>query len=87
MVGCFSQGCCNQNQFVSDELAAFTLKVVFQDPSNGFEEVEGKTGETRPLELSDIDRLTETCVARLINDSGPIMETIRMQVKISRIIA
>ena len=61
--------------------------MVFQDPSNGFEEVEGKTGETRPLELSDIDRLTETCVARLINDSGPIMETIRMQVKISRIVA
>ena len=64
-------------------MAAFTLKVAFQDPANGFDDSGGQ-GESKPLDLDDIDRLTETCVSMLISDSGPLMETVRMQVRMSR---
>ena len=64
---------------MSDELAAFTLKVVFQDPSNGYDDNGGREVNNH-LNLDDIDRLTESCVSMLVSDSGPLMETVRMQV-------
>ena len=47
--------------------------MVSQDPKLGFD-------TDLPLELEEIERLTEVCVSRLVSDNGPLMETIRMQV-------
>ena len=68
-----TQECFRRDNYVSDELATFTLKLVYQDPKNGFE-------EGQPLEKEGIDRLTNLCVEKIIDDRGPLMETVRMQV-------
>ena len=62
-----------KDDYVSDELATFTLKLVYQDPKNGYE-------EGQPLDKLGIDRLTELCLQRILEDHGPLMETVRMQV-------
>ena len=62
-----------RDNYVSDELATFTLKLVYQDPKNGYE-------EGQPLEKLGIERLTELCLQRILEDHGPLMETVRMQV-------
>ena len=58
---------------MSDELATFTLKLVYQDPRNGFE-------EGQPLDKEGIEHLTSLCVDKILDDNGPLMETVRMQV-------
>ncbi|XP_040577023.2 cilia- and flagella-associated protein 206 [Lepeophtheirus salmonis] len=57
---------------VSEILAAFTLKLAFQDPVTGYKENE-------PLSESDVDELVENCIQRILFDFSPSMETIRMQ--------
>ena len=59
---------------VSEELATFTLKLVYQDPKNGFE-------EGQPLDKEGIEHLTQLCIDKILDDRGPLMETVRMQVR------
>ena len=68
-----TQECMRRDNYVSDELATFTLKLVYQDPKNGYE-------EGQPLDKLGIDRLTELCLQKILEDHGPLMETVRMQV-------
>ena len=71
----FKQECYRRDNFVSDDLATFTLKLVYQDPKNGFE-------EGQPLDKDGVNRLTNLCVDKIIDDRGPLMETVRMQVNL-----
>ena len=48
---------------------------MYQDPKNGYE-------EGQPLDKDGVDRLTSLCVDKIIDDRGPLMETVRMQVNI-----
>ena len=68
-----SQECVRKENVVSHELATFTLKLVYQDPKNGFE-------EDQPLDKDSIEKLTKLCVDKILEDHGPLMETVRMQV-------
>ena len=74
----FRQECFRRDNYVSDELATFTLKLVYQDPKNGFE-------EGQPLDKEGVDRLTHLCVNKIIDDRGPLMETVRMQVMLPNV--
>ena len=49
------------------------MKLVYQDPKNGFE-------EGQPLDKEGIEHLTKLCVDKILEDRGPLMETVRMQV-------
>ena len=46
---------------------------MYQDPKNGFE-------EGQPLDKEGIERLTKLCIDKILEDRGPLMETVRMQV-------
>ena len=59
---------------VTEHLAGFFLKCVYQNPDNGF------CGD-RPLDKDDVRRLVGTCTDRLLHDKGTLTETIRMQVR------
>ena len=45
---------------------------VFQDPKYGYD-------EASPLCREDVHRLIALCVQKLLQDHGPVMETVRMQ--------
>ena len=47
---------------------------MYQDPKNGFE-------EGQPLDKEGIDHLTKLCIDKILDDRGPLMETVRMQVR------
>ena len=49
---------------------------MYQDPKNGYE-------EGQPLDKDGVNRLTNLCVDKIIDDRGPLMETVRMQVNLS----
>lgn len=77
---CFKleQECARRETFVSHELATFTLKLVYQEPTNGFD-------EGQPLHKDAIEHLTKLCIDKLLEDRGPMMETVRMQVNVKHI--
>ena len=68
------QECIRSGHPVEDELVCFTMKYVYQNPSNGFR-------QGAPLNRHDVRRLVETCVDTLMHDNGPVLSTMRMQVR------
>ncbi|XP_012919208.1 cilia- and flagella-associated protein 206 isoform X2 [Mustela putorius furo] len=67
------QECAGHGEIVSETLAAFVVKAVVLDPSNGF-------NMDRPLVKSDVQKLVKLCVSRLLDSKNPSLDTIKMQV-------
>ncbi len=58
---------------MSPELAAITMKYVYQNPKFGFD-----PGE--PLDSDEVRRLINVARDAIVQDRDPVMETLRMQV-------
>jgi hypothetical protein len=71
------QECGRRGEKIDEDLVCFTLKLVFQDPKFGYD-------ESSPLGREDVQRLIALCVQKLLQDHGPVMETVRMQVSQTR---
>ncbi len=69
------QECLRSGHSVSEELVCFTMRHIFQNPKNGFK-------KDFPLERHDVKKLMAFCVESLMHDQGPVMETMRMQVRV-----
>ncbi|XP_060472108.2 cilia- and flagella-associated protein 206 isoform X3 [Panthera onca] len=67
------QECAAHGETVSETLAAFMVKAVVLDPSNGF-------NMDRTLMKSDVQKLVKLCVSRLLDSKNPSLDTIKMQV-------
>ncbi|KAM4816689.1 cilia- and flagella-associated protein 206 [Urocitellus parryii] len=67
------QECAAHGEIVSETLVAFMVKAVVLDPSNGF-------NMDRTLMKSDVQKLVKLCVARLLDNKNPSLDTIKMQV-------
>uniref|UniRef100_A0A8C0N8A2 Cilia- and flagella-associated protein 206 n=1 Tax=Canis lupus familiaris TaxID=9615 RepID=A0A8C0N8A2_CANLF len=67
------QECAGHGEIVSETLAAFMVKAVVLDPSNGF-------NMDRTLMKSDVQKLVKVCVCRLLDSKNPSLDTIKMQV-------
>uniref|UniRef100_A0A4W4GKE4 Cilia- and flagella-associated protein 206 n=1 Tax=Electrophorus electricus TaxID=8005 RepID=A0A4W4GKE4_ELEEL len=68
-----AQQCASKGQSVSETLAAFMVKCVVLDPRNHF-------NVDRTLTKQDIQKLIELCVDRLLDQSSPALDTIKMQI-------
>ncbi|KAM5257116.1 cilia- and flagella-associated protein 206 [Ctenodactylus gundi] len=67
------QECATHGEKVSETLVAFMVKAVVLDPSNGF-------NIDSTLMKSDVQKLIKLCVARLLDNKNPSLDTIKMQV-------
>ncbi|KAG9347408.1 hypothetical protein JZ751_004975, partial [Albula glossodonta] len=65
--------CAGKGQTVSETLVAFMVKAVVLDPRNQF-------NVDRALTDNDVRNLIELCVARLLDEESPALDTIKMQV-------
>ena len=69
----YFQICESRGKPISKDLAALTIKYVYQNPRYGFDANEA-------LDVEEVQRLVSICKDRLLHDHGPVMETLRMQV-------
>ncbi|XP_055455391.1 cilia- and flagella-associated protein 206 [Psammomys obesus] len=67
------QECAAHGEIASETVVAFMVKAVVLDPSNGF-------NMDRTLMKSDVQKLVKLCVARLLDNKNPSLDTIKMQV-------
>nr|XP_044994570.1 cilia- and flagella-associated protein 206 isoform X2 [Jaculus jaculus] len=67
------QECAAHGEIVSETLVAFMVKAVVLDPRNGF-------NMDRTLMKSDVQKLVKLCLARLLDNKNPSLDTIKMQV-------
>ncbi|KAM9383038.1 cilia- and flagella-associated protein 206 [Phaethornis superciliosus] len=67
------QECTAQGQTVSETLVAFMVKAIVLDPRNDF-------NVDQILTKTDVQNLTQICVARLLDTTNPSLSTIKMQV-------
>ncbi|XP_032750535.1 cilia- and flagella-associated protein 206 [Rattus rattus] len=67
------QECAAHGEITSETVVAFMVKAVVLDPSNGF-------NMDRTLIKSDVQKLVKLCVARLLDNKNPSLDTIKMQV-------
>nr|AAH94963.1 Zgc:109719 protein [Danio rerio] len=68
-----SQTCLSRGQTLSETLIAFMVKAVVLDPTNHF-------NVDRTLTKQDVQKLIELCVDRLMDQTSPTLQTIKMQV-------
>ncbi|XP_059369367.1 cilia- and flagella-associated protein 206 isoform X1 [Carassius carassius] len=68
-----AQTCLSRGQTLSETLIAFMVKAVVLDPRNHF------NGD-RTLTKQDVQKLIELCVDRLMDQTSPTLNTIKMQV-------
>ena len=69
----FPQICESRGKTIPKDLAAVTIKHVYQNPRYGFDANEA-------LDVDEVQRLVSICKDRIVHDHGPVMETLRMQV-------
>eukprot|EP00073_Rattus_norvegicus_P046875 XP_017449023.1 PREDICTED: UPF0704 protein C6orf165 homolog isoform X4 [Rattus norvegicus] len=67
------QECAAHGEITSETVVAFMVKAVVLDPSNGF-------NMDRTLVKTDVQKLVKLCVARLLDNKNPSLDTIKMQV-------
>ncbi|XP_076780103.1 cilia- and flagella-associated protein 206 [Arvicanthis niloticus] len=67
------QECATHGEITSETVVAFMVKAVVLDPSNGF-------NMDRTLIKTDVQKLVKLCVARLLDNKNPSLDTIKMQV-------
>ncbi|XP_028637053.1 cilia- and flagella-associated protein 206 [Grammomys surdaster] len=67
------QECATHGEITSETVVAFMVKAVVLDPSNGF-------NMDRTLLKTDVQKLVKLCVARLLDNKNPSLDTIKMQV-------
>ncbi|KAL1254744.1 hypothetical protein QQF64_016973 [Cirrhinus molitorella] len=68
-----AQTCLSRGQTLSETLIAFMVKAVVLDPRNHF-------NVDRTLTKQDVQKLIELCVDRLMDQTSPTLNTIKMQV-------
>uniref|UniRef100_A0A8C2BB55 Cilia- and flagella-associated protein 206 n=1 Tax=Cyprinus carpio TaxID=7962 RepID=A0A8C2BB55_CYPCA len=68
-----AQTCLSRGQSLSETLIAFMVKAVVLDPRNQF-------NVDRTLTKQDVQKLIELCVDRLMDQTSPTLNTIKMQV-------
>ncbi|KAL7889034.1 hypothetical protein AOLI_G00040080 [Acnodon oligacanthus] len=68
-----AQQCASKGHAVSETLVAFMVKAVVLDPRNLF-------NVDRTLTKQDVQKLIELCVDRLLDQTSPTLDTIKMQV-------
>ncbi|XP_016115148.1 cilia- and flagella-associated protein 206 [Sinocyclocheilus grahami] len=68
-----AQSCSSRGQALSETLIAFTVKAVVLDPRNRF-------NADRTLTKQDVQKLIQLCVDRLMDQTSPTLNTIKMQV-------
>ncbi|XP_066514992.1 cilia- and flagella-associated protein 206 [Hoplias malabaricus] len=68
-----AQQCASKGHAVSETLTAFMVKAVVLDPRNHF-------NVDRTLTKQDVQKLIELCVVRLLDQTSPTLDTIKMQV-------
>lgn len=66
------QECAAHGEIASETVVAFMVKAVVLDPSNGF-------NMDRTLVKTDVQKLVKLCVARLLDNKNPSLDTIKMQ--------
>uniref|UniRef100_A0A672ZA91 Cilia- and flagella-associated protein 206 n=1 Tax=Sphaeramia orbicularis TaxID=375764 RepID=A0A672ZA91_9TELE len=72
LIGEIVQQCSLRGHSVSEALVAFMVKAVVLDPRNGF-------NVDRTLTKKDVQKLTELCLDKLLEQCSPSLDTIKMQ--------
>jgi hypothetical protein len=75
VVNIIKEECLKLGVQVDEAIVCCTLKMIYDNPRNGFD-------SDVPMDRHSVRRLIGACVHKITNDFNPVMETMRMQVKL-----